>query len=223
MKDDGSSSTQEVEGGVELNIPRNEMLELPMKSVPGALVGLGKGAFPPVMFVSSSICLLLVMELGRKDRLDRSYALMCFGQESDALECFEYAVLPDSATDCDSSDAEASQKDTDSRLFVISQEGNQQSYEFLSPIVLIDIALSVLVLIGNHILQIRAPRSEVQTNKWECFCSVFWDPLHADCAVPQELETDEIMQQLKYINMLRPRSDAKTRKIGPKGRSGSQK
>ncbi|RID52658.1 hypothetical protein BRARA_G00109 [Brassica rapa] len=69
----------------------------------------------------------------------------------------------------------------------------------------------------------RAPRSEVQTNKWECFCSVFWDPLHADCAVPQELETDEIMQQLKYINMLRPRSDAKTRKIGPKGRSGSQK
>ncbi|KAF8084759.1 hypothetical protein N665_0703s0014 [Sinapis alba] len=69
----------------------------------------------------------------------------------------------------------------------------------------------------------RAPRSEVQTNKWECFCSVFWDPLHADCAVPQELETDEIMQQLKYINMLRPRSDAKTRKIGPKGRSRSQK
>ncbi|KAG2266933.1 hypothetical protein Bca52824_074012 [Brassica carinata] len=69
----------------------------------------------------------------------------------------------------------------------------------------------------------RAPRSEVQTNKWECFCSLFWDPLHADCAVPQELETDEIMQQLKYINMLRPRSDAKTRKIGPKGRSGSQK
>ncbi|CAH8356106.1 unnamed protein product [Eruca vesicaria subsp. sativa] len=69
----------------------------------------------------------------------------------------------------------------------------------------------------------RAPRSEVQTNKWECFCSVFWDPLHADCAVPQELETDEIMKQLKYINMLRPRSDAKTRKMGPKDRSRSQK
>ncbi|KAJ0254227.1 RING/FYVE/PHD zinc finger superfamily protein [Hirschfeldia incana] len=69
----------------------------------------------------------------------------------------------------------------------------------------------------------RAPRSEVQTNEWECFCSVFWDPLHADCAVPQELETDEIMQQLKYINMLRPRSDAKTQKTGPKGRSRSHK
>ncbi|CAF1718759.1 unnamed protein product [Brassica napus] len=65
----------------------------------------------------------------------------------------------------------------------------------------------------------RAPRSEVQTNDWECFCCVFWDPSHADCAVPQELETDEILKQLKYINMLRPRSDAKTRKIGPNCRS----
>ncbi|CAG7860847.1 unnamed protein product [Brassica rapa] len=65
----------------------------------------------------------------------------------------------------------------------------------------------------------RAPRSEVQTNDWECFCCVFWDPSHADCAVPQELETDEILKQLKYIKMLRPRSDAKTRKIGPKGGS----
>ncbi|KAG2277774.1 hypothetical protein Bca52824_060329 [Brassica carinata] len=65
----------------------------------------------------------------------------------------------------------------------------------------------------------RAPRSEVQTNDWECFCCVFWDPSHADCAVPQELETDEILKQLKYIKMLRPRSDAKTRKIGPNCRS----
>lgn len=39
-------------------------------------------------------------------------------------------MLPESATDCDSSDAEASQKDTDSRLFVISQEGNQQSESY---------------------------------------------------------------------------------------------
>ncbi|CAH8360324.1 unnamed protein product [Eruca vesicaria subsp. sativa] len=61
----------------------------------------------------------------------------------------------------------------------------------------------------------RAPRSEVQTNDWECFCCVSWDPSHADCAVPQELETDEILKQLEYIKMLRPRSDAKTRKIGP--------
>ncbi|KAJ0265460.1 RING/FYVE/PHD zinc finger superfamily protein [Hirschfeldia incana] len=63
----------------------------------------------------------------------------------------------------------------------------------------------------------RAPRSEVQTNDWECFCCVFWDPSHADCAVSQELETDEILKQLKYIKMLRPRSEAKTRKIGPNG------
>ncbi|KAG2302962.1 hypothetical protein Bca4012_061318 [Brassica carinata] len=65
----------------------------------------------------------------------------------------------------------------------------------------------------------RAPRTEVQTNDWECFCCVFWDPSHADCAVPQELEIDEILKQLKYIKMLRPRSDPKTRKIGPNGRS----
>ncbi|XP_024016437.1 remodeling and spacing factor 1 isoform X2 [Eutrema salsugineum] len=67
----------------------------------------------------------------------------------------------------------------------------------------------------------RAPRSEIQTKDWECFCCVFWDPSHADCAVPQELETTEILKQLKYIKMLRPRSDAKSRKIGPKGRSRS--
>lgn len=23
------------------------------------------------------------------------------------------------------------------------------------------------------------------TNYWECFDAIFWDPLHADCAVPQ--------------------------------------
>ncbi|CAN8270924.1 unnamed protein product [Cochlearia groenlandica] len=48
----------------------------------------------------------------------------------------------------------------------------------------------------------RAPRSEVQTEDWECFCCVFWDPSHADCAVPQEVETSEIMKQLKYIEMV---------------------
>ncbi|KAG7579720.1 Zinc finger CW-type [Arabidopsis thaliana x Arabidopsis arenosa] len=67
----------------------------------------------------------------------------------------------------------------------------------------------------------RAPRSEVQTKDWECFCCVFWDPSRADCAVPQELETSEILKQLKYIKMLRPRSDAKKRKLGAKGRSRS--
>ncbi|XP_012068464.1 uncharacterized protein LOC105631075 isoform X2 [Jatropha curcas] len=60
----------------------------------------------------------------------------------------------------------------------------------------------------------RAPLFEVQTDDWECFCSVLWDPIHADCAVPQELDTDEILKQLKYIEMLRPRLAANRRKLG---------
>ncbi|KAI5404482.1 hypothetical protein KIW84_051587 [Lathyrus oleraceus] len=31
----------------------------------------------------------------------------------------------------------------------------------------------------------RAPLFEVQTNGWECFCAIHWDPYHADCSVPQ--------------------------------------
>lgn len=31
----------------------------------------------------------------------------------------------------------------------------------------------------------RAPLFEVQTDNWECFCAIPWDPAHADCAVPQ--------------------------------------
>ncbi|KAJ6673138.1 REMODELING AND SPACING FACTOR 1 [Salix viminalis] len=31
----------------------------------------------------------------------------------------------------------------------------------------------------------RAPLFEVQTDDWECFCCVFWDPIHADCATSQ--------------------------------------
>ncbi|XVF82141.1 hypothetical protein PTKIN_Ptkin16aG0021200 [Pterospermum kingtungense] len=58
----------------------------------------------------------------------------------------------------------------------------------------------------------RAPLFEVQTDNWECFCSVQWDPSHADCSVPQELETDQVLKQLKYIEMLRPRLSAKRRK-----------
>ena len=34
MKDDGSSSTQEVEGSLELNIPGNEMLEVKLAHFP---------------------------------------------------------------------------------------------------------------------------------------------------------------------------------------------
>ncbi|XP_019414782.1 PREDICTED: uncharacterized protein LOC109326548 isoform X2 [Lupinus angustifolius] len=51
----------------------------------------------------------------------------------------------------------------------------------------------------------RAPLFEVQTEDWECFCAIHWDPSHADCAVPQELETDQVMKQLKYIETLRQR------------------
>uniref|UniRef100_A0A7C9AU44 Histone acetyltransferase n=1 Tax=Opuntia streptacantha TaxID=393608 RepID=A0A7C9AU44_OPUST len=59
----------------------------------------------------------------------------------------------------------------------------------------------------------RAPLFEVQTDNWDCFSSIFWDPSHADCAVPQELETEEVLKQLKYIEMLRPRLAAKRRKL----------
>ncbi|KAI5584211.1 hypothetical protein BDE02_06G065400 [Populus trichocarpa] len=59
----------------------------------------------------------------------------------------------------------------------------------------------------------RAPLFEVQTAVWECFCCVFWDPIHADCAAPQELETDEVMKQIKYIQMLRPRIATKHQKL----------
>ncbi|GLT67746.1 hypothetical protein SLA2020_400320 [Shorea laevis] len=58
----------------------------------------------------------------------------------------------------------------------------------------------------------RAPLCEVQTDNWDCFRSILWDPTHADCAVPQELETDEVLKQLKYIQMLRPQLAAKRRK-----------
>lgn len=59
----------------------------------------------------------------------------------------------------------------------------------------------------------RAPLFEVQTDDWECFRSVLWDPAHADCAVPQELDTDQVLKHLKYIEMLRPRLAAKRRKL----------
>lgn len=51
----------------------------------------------------------------------------------------------------------------------------------------------------------RAPLFVVQTDDWDCSCAVLWDPIHADCAVPQELETETILKHLKYIEMLRPR------------------
>ncbi|KAK8977627.1 hypothetical protein V6N11_013412 [Hibiscus sabdariffa] len=58
----------------------------------------------------------------------------------------------------------------------------------------------------------RAPLFEVQSDNWECFCSFQWDPSHADCSVPQELETDEVLKQLKYVEMLRPQLSAERSK-----------
>ncbi|XP_049934658.1 uncharacterized protein LOC116257380 isoform X2 [Nymphaea colorata] len=57
----------------------------------------------------------------------------------------------------------------------------------------------------------RAPLFEVQTSDWECFCTVLWDPSHADCAVPQEISTEEIMKHLKFIELLKSRLAGKAR------------
>lgn len=43
----------------------------------------------------------------------------------------------------------------------------------------------------------RAPLSEVQNEKWDCSCAVVWDPHHADCSVPQELESAEIQRRME--------------------------
>ncbi|XP_059634586.1 uncharacterized protein LOC132276951 isoform X2 [Cornus florida] len=68
----------------------------------------------------------------------------------------------------------------------------------------------------------RAPLFEVQSDNWECFRSVLWDPAHADCAVPQELDTDQVLKHLKYIEMLRPRLNVKRRKLSCSNSVGSQ-
>ncbi|KAG6384816.1 hypothetical protein SASPL_153635 [Salvia splendens] len=68
----------------------------------------------------------------------------------------------------------------------------------------------------------RAPLFEVQTDNWECFHCILWDPTRADCAAPQELETEEVMKQLKYVEMLRPRLAAKKRKLEKLKGSSSQ-
>eukprot|EP00252_Welwitschia_mirabilis_P006068 TRINITY_DN16763_c0_g1_i1.p1 TRINITY_DN16763_c0_g1~~TRINITY_DN16763_c0_g1_i1.p1 ORF type:complete len:209 (+),score=39.56 TRINITY_DN16763_c0_g1_i1:75-629(+) len=43
----------------------------------------------------------------------------------------------------------------------------------------------------------RAPTSVAQTEKWECSCAVLWDPYHADCCIPQEVDTSEIEKWMK--------------------------
>ncbi|XP_011625731.1 uncharacterized protein LOC18440684 isoform X1 [Amborella trichopoda] len=59
----------------------------------------------------------------------------------------------------------------------------------------------------------RARLSDVQTDDWDCSCSVLWDPLHADCAVPQELPTDEILEHLKYVKSLNLRMASRKQKL----------
>ncbi|KAK1550567.1 hypothetical protein Q3G72_021150 [Acer saccharum] len=56
----------------------------------------------------------------------------------------------------------------------------------------------------------RAPFYEVQTNDWDCSCSVRWDPFHSDCAVPQELETSQVLKHVKYVDQLRSRLAVKS-------------
>ncbi|MCL7051543.1 hypothetical protein MKW94_006512 [Papaver nudicaule] len=51
----------------------------------------------------------------------------------------------------------------------------------------------------------RAPLFEIQTDDWDCSCALPWDPVHADCAVPQELPTDQVLKQLKYVEILKPK------------------
>ncbi|URD94046.1 PHD [Musa troglodytarum] len=60
----------------------------------------------------------------------------------------------------------------------------------------------------------RAPLFVVQTDDWDCSCAVLWDPIHADCAVPQELETEVVLKHLKFIEMLRPRLASRKQKFG---------
>jgi len=58
----------------------------------------------------------------------------------------------------------------------------------------------------GYVYLIRAPLFEVQTDSWECFCSILWDPAHADCAVRQLL----------------PRLAAKRREVDIPKNTGSQ-
>ncbi|KAJ3679241.1 hypothetical protein LUZ60_017252 [Juncus effusus] len=49
----------------------------------------------------------------------------------------------------------------------------------------------------------RAPYYLVQTKTWDCSIAVQWDPAHADCPVPQELETSEVVKELERVKLLR--------------------
>ncbi|XP_020522588.1 uncharacterized protein LOC18433671 isoform X2 [Amborella trichopoda] len=61
----------------------------------------------------------------------------------------------------------------------------------------------------------RAPLYETQTDDWDCSCAVRWDPTHADCAVPQELSTNEVLGHLKYIEVDLDTQDRTIERQGP--------
>ncbi|MCO5576172.1 hypothetical protein L7F22_029980 [Adiantum nelumboides] len=42
----------------------------------------------------------------------------------------------------------------------------------------------------------RAPLHVQQADDWECFCTIEWDPLHADCAIPQECSDEEVLSRI---------------------------
>lgn len=50
----------------------------------------------------------------------------------------------------------------------------------------------------------RAPLNMQQFDRWECFCTIEWDPCHADCAIPQELPTEEILRRMQGSQDLQP-------------------
>lgn len=48
-----------------------------------------------------------------------------------------------------------------------------------------DLFYNIITVLSFELYICRAPLFEVQTDKWECFRCVLWNPAHADCAVPQ--------------------------------------
>ncbi|KAJ4763629.1 RING/FYVE/PHD zinc finger superfamily protein [Rhynchospora pubera] len=49
----------------------------------------------------------------------------------------------------------------------------------------------------------RVPFEVLQTDDWDCSCLLPHDPFHADCAVPQEAENEEVIKQLKVLQTTR--------------------
>lgn len=61
----------------------------------------------------------------------------------------------------------------------------------------------------------RAPLNVEQTDDWECFCAMEWDPLHADCSIPQECSDEEVLIRIAHrmqTNTDVPACEAGTRK-----------